>query len=209
VRVNVTRVWGTRSPVPVSGRDFRAAVLALSCAAIACASACLPEPMSVKERREKFDRGSLQGSLLLETTPTAMRPIGAEFGGRAKLLGYTMSPERPNPGDRIEITFYWTATGPMAEDYQVFIHGDGIGGQASRIHGDHFPANGKYPTDVWREGDVIVDRFTMWIPPGYGAKQLGIYTGLYVGNHRVPLTNRGMVESDNENRSRAITITFP
>lgn len=170
--------------------------------------ACLPDPQSVKERREKFDRDSLAGSLLLPSPPAGMIEVGAEFGGRAKLLGYTLDPERPRPGDRVSITFYWTALQPMAEDYEVFIHGDAIEGNASRLHGDHYPARGKYPTDVWREGDVIADPFTMWIPPGYGPPKLGIYAGLYKDNYRVPLTKKGAAESDNENRSRAITITF-
>jgi hypothetical protein len=178
-------------------------------ASIAGAIGCLPDPQSVKERREKFDRGSLQGSLLLESAPPDMKPVGSEFGGRAKLLGYTIDPAQPTPGDRVEVKLYWTATGPMAEDYEVFVHGDAIGGNASRLHGDHFPAKGKYPTDVWREGDVIVDPFSIWIPAGYGPKQLGLFVGLYTGNYRVPLTAKGAAESDNENRSRAITITFP
>jgi hypothetical protein len=179
-------------------------LLALS---LLSAVACLPKPESVKEHRENFDRESIRGSLLLETPPLEMKRIDAEFG-KAKLLGYTTQPESPQPGDRVTIKLYWTATAPMAEDYQVFVHGDAIGGNASRIHADHFPADGKYPTDVWREGDVVVDTFTMWIPPGYGPKQLGIYVGLYLGNYRVPLSAKGLVASDNENRSQAITLQF-
>src|SRR5688500_18651411 len=115
-------------------------------------AACLPDPMSVKERRELFDRDNLQGSLLFNAPSPNMVKVGAEFGGKARLLGYTMKPESPRPGDRVTITFYWTAIAPMAEDYEVFIHGDAIGGNSSRLHGDHYPAKGEYPTDVWRVG---------------------------------------------------------
>lgn len=181
--------------------------VAAGLASVLLASACLPDPQSVRERREKFDRSALQGSLLLGTTPSNMTPVGAEFG-KAKILGYTLDPAKPEPGDSVTVTLYWTATGPIPEDYQVFVHGDAIGGNAPRIHGDHFPARGKYPTDVWREGDVVLDPFTIRIPSGYGAKQLGINVGLYLGNYRVPLTARGQAEADNENRSRAVTITF-
>jgi hypothetical protein len=187
------------------GRRMRSVPVALLALGL---TACLPKPESVKEHRENFDRESIRGSLLLETPPMEMKKVESEFGGKAKLLGYVVQPESPQPGDRVSVKLFWTALSPMAEDYQVFVHGDAIGGNASRIHGDHFPAEGKYPTDVWREGDVVVDTFTLWVPPGYGPKQLGIYVGLYLGNYRVPLTNKGLVPSDNENRSQAITLSF-
>ncbi len=172
-------------------------------------TACLPNPQSVKEQRENFDRDSLKGTLILDSTPSDMVPVGAEFGKRAKLVGYKLDPKQPSGGDKVQVTFYWTAIAPMAEDYEIFIHGDAIGGNAPRIHGDHYPAGGKYPTAVWREGEIVVDEFSIRIPISYGPKQLGIYAGMYLGNYRVPLTNRGSAESDNENRSKAVTITFP
>lgn len=176
--------------------------------ALVAGVSCLPNPQSVKERRQSFDRARLKGTLLLDALPGRARRVDAEFGGRAKLLGYEVEPAEPEPGDRVHIVFYWTAIGAMAEDYQVFVHGDAVNGNASRIHGDHYPADGKYPTDVWEEGDVIKDSFTIWIPTGYGPKTLGIYTGLYLDNYRVPLTSKGSAYADNENRSRAVELNF-
>lgn len=169
---------------------------------------CLPNPQSVKERREAFPREGLRGGLLLDSLPGNASPIGAVFGGRAELAGYAVDPPSPKPGDRVVITFYWKAAKPMAEDYQVFVHGDAIGGQAPRLHGDHFPAKGEYPTDVWQKGEVIADPFKMWIPPGYGAKSLGIYTGLYKGDYRVPLTSKGSRPGMPDNRSLALELRF-
>jgi len=169
---------------------------------------CLPNPQSVKERREEFDRDDLQGDLLLNQPPNGMIDVGAVFGDRIKLLGYTLDPVQPKRGDNVEVRLYWTALTPISEDYQVFVHGDSIGGYARRLHGDHFPAKGKYPTDVWRENDVVVDPFDVNVPGDYGPKQLGINLGLYKGNYRVPLTSPGKGGSDNENRSRPITLTF-
>ena len=61
--------------------------------------ACLPNPQSVKERRETFDRDSLKGSLIFDSSPSDMVPVGAEF---AKLLydlgGYkNMATALPTP----------------------------------------------------------------------------------------------------------------
>ncbi len=176
-------------------------------ALLLCAS-CLPNPQSVAERRESFDRDDLQGELLLKKAPDNMQPIGALFGGRIKLVGASTDPAQPKPGDRVTVTFYWSATDVVAEDYQVFVHGDAIGGNSGRIHGDHYPAEGRYPTDVWRPGEIIADPFKMWIPPGYGPKKLGIYTGLYKEKYRVPLSDKGQRPSGSDNRSLALELNF-
>lgn len=169
---------------------------------------CLPNPQSVKERREQFPRDDLIGSLILDSVPSDAEPVKAVFGNRIELLAYRLDPPTPRPGDRVAVTFYWSATGIVDEDYQVFVHGDAIGGQAGRIHGDHFPGDEKYPTDVWQKGEVIVDRFKIFIPPGYGPKKLGLHTGLYKGNYRVPLTDKGVKPGASDNRSLAVTMTF-
>ncbi len=170
--------------------------------------ACLPNPQSVKERREEFPRDGLRGELLFDELPAGAQPVGAVFGDWAELAGYSLDPPNPTPGTRVTITFYWKALKVMPEDYEVFVHGDAIGGSANRLHGDHFPAKGKYPTDVWQVGEIVADPFTMFIPPGYGPKVLGIYTGLYKDSYRVPLTNRGMRPGMPDNRSLAIEIRF-
>lgn len=171
-------------------------------------AACLPNPQSVKERRETFDRDALKGEYILDAAPPNMTEVGAVFGDRIKLLGYTMVPATPKRGDTVEISLYWSALKPVPEDYQVFVHGDAINGNARRIHGDHFPAGGKYPTDVWREGEVVVDTFSMSVPGAYAPERLGVFTGMYLGDYRVPLTNRGSGVADAENRSRAVEMIF-
>jgi lipoteichoic acid synthase len=178
-------------------------------AVAATLAACLPNPQSIKERRESFPRDDLRGELILQSLPSGAERVDAVFGERAKLVACRLDPPRPSPGDRVTVTFYWSAIKPLDEDYQVFVHGDALEGNTSRLHGDHFPARGKYPTDVWLPGEIVVDAFTLWIPPGYGAKRLGLYTGLYKSNYRVPLTDRGARPGDAENRSLAVEISFP
>lgn len=170
-------------------------------------AACLPNPQSVKERRASFDRRSLAGTVILESPPANMVRVDAEFG-TLKLLGYTLDPAVPKRGDKVEIRFYWTTSAPVDEDYQIFVHGDAVGGGARRIHADHFPADGAYPTDVWQPGEIVVDPFSVRIPSAFGPAQLAINTGLYKENFRVPLTNRGLAPADKENRSQAVTLNF-
>lgn len=169
---------------------------------------CLPNPQSVLERREEYDRSGLLGTLIVPERPAGFEEVGAIFGDRIELVGYVLDPPAPQPGNKVVVTLFWAVNKPVAEDYQVFVHGDAIEGKAPRIHGDHFPAKGKYPTDVWQVGELIADPFPIRIPPGYGAKRLGLNTGLYKGSYRVPLTSPGKKPSGSDNRSLAVEIRF-
>lgn len=188
---------------------------------------CLPNPQSVAERRASFPRDELRGeqglfggllstlglakkktTVILQALPPGVVRVDGEFGRSIKLLGYQMEPTTPVAGNVVQVTLYWSATREVEEDYQVFVHGDAIGGQATRLHADHYPALGQYPTDVWQEGEVVADPFSLWIPPGYGAPQLGLYMGLYKGDYRVPLTSSGLAPPGTEDRLQAITISF-
>ncbi len=179
------------------------------CAAVLTALVgCLPNPQSVLERREHYDRSGLMGDLIVPERPAGFEEVGAIFGDHIELVGYTLDPPAPRPGDSVTVTFFWSITEVLEEDYQVFVHGDAIEGKGARIHGDHFPALKKYPTDVWQVGELIADPFSLDIPPGYGAKRLGLNTGLYKGNYRVPLTSPGKKPSGRDNRSLAVEIRF-
>ncbi len=192
----------------MSARSFRAWRHAACALAVGFVGACLPNPQSVAERRAEFPRASLMGSLVLTAPPPGMVEVGAVFGDRIKLVGYTLDPEQPKRGDSVKVTFYWSALRPIAEDFQVFVHGDAAGANARRIHGDHYPAKGDYPTDVWREGEIVADPFTIRISGDYAPERFGLYTGLYMGDYRLPLSDRGKAPADNENRSRAVEIVL-
>jgi hypothetical protein len=91
----------------------------------------------------------------------------------------------------------------------VFVHGDALVGSAGRIHAEHLPTSGRYPTSLWRPGEVVADCFTFRIPRDYAGERLALFTGLYRGEDRVPLTAAGRVPADKENRSRAVELSFP
>ncbi|MCC7380349.1 MAG: hypothetical protein IT384_00860 [Deltaproteobacteria bacterium] len=171
-------------------------------------ASCLPNPQSLPEARESFDRRALLGSVIVSTVPP-LQEVGAVFDERLELVGYDLDPASPRRGDSVEIRFYWRARRSVSEDYRVFIHADAQASGARRIHGDHFPAGGRYPTWAWREGELIADAFRIAIPRDYGPDRLEIYAGLYRGEYRVPLTAPGLAPADRENRSRAITISLP
>lgn len=181
-------------------------VRVVMCAAVVAAAACLPNPQSVKERRAEFDRSGLQGAYIVSELPDDLERVGAVFDDTFELVGYTLDPPRPKRGDTVTVTYYWRALEPSARDFQVFIHGDAINGEYRRLHGDHWPADGKYPTGVWREDEYVKDPFRVAIPSSYGPDRLGLYSGLYRGDDRLRLTERGRKQGTSDNRSLAVEI---
>jgi len=172
-------------------------------------AACLPNPQSVKERRESFDRSDLKGEVILNAVPEDARPVKTMFEGAIELVAVRAKPAEPSPGDEVELEYFWRVERPFARDVKVFIHGDALGGgEARRIHGDHWPARGRYPTGVWQVGEIIRDRFTLRIPSDYGPRRLGLHSGLYKGKDRLDITDRGRVTASADDRALAVEFRF-
>lgn len=80
--------------------------------------------------------------------PAPQHGVGADFGGRLRLVGYDWQDGR--------MTLYWQALAPMDEDYTTFVHVvDAQGGLAAQA--DSQPHDGAYPTSVWRVGEFVAD----------------------------------------------------
>ncbi|MEM1025730.1 MAG: hypothetical protein AAGD10_05015 [Myxococcota bacterium] len=169
---------------------------------------CLPNPQSVKERREGFDRSGLNESFILSELPQDVAPVGTIFEGAIELVGTRIDPPEPRPGQAIRVEYFWRVLRPFARDMKVFIHGDALEGDARRIHGDHWPAEGRYPTGVWQAGEIIRDPFTLRVPSDYGPPKLGLYSGLYRGKDRLDITEKGRVNASADDRALAVEIRF-
>jgi hypothetical protein len=168
---------------------------------------CIERAPTPASRRSEFKRSSL-GDVILTSVPIAGQSVGAVFGSAAELAGVDYSPAHPKPGDKVEVTFYYRALAEADEDYKVFVHIDAHGSQAARINKDHWPASGRYPTGVWRWNDVVVDRWSFNVPSSFDGDAFEIWTGFYQPgkDERWPLTNRGSVQNDGQNRVRAVSI---
>ena len=177
-------------------------------AALACLSgaSCIERPPSSRDSRTKFDRSALS-DVLLSGVPSAARRLGANFGGIVELSGLDVTPASPHPGDVVTISYYLKVLDDVDEDYKVFVHADGRGGQ-ERINGDHWPARGRYPTSAWRKGEVVRDTFTLQVPSYFAGVAIDVWTGFYVPSkdERAPLVNRTEIQHDGQNRALAITL---
>lgn len=144
--------------------------------------------------RAQVDRGALR-DVLVPPPPDAIA-VGAIFGNSAELLGYKLEPPSLMPGQRARLTLYWGCRAEM-DAWHIFVHLDDANGSGARIHAEHDPAGGRFPTDAWKPGDFITDSF--WFVPGQGP--LLLFLGFFsTGDNRLTLTNPGRGRDDGNNR---------
>jgi hypothetical protein len=100
------------------------------------------------------------GYVTFKVEPDAKPPIGyiARFGDEIALTDYAVE----RRGRVWEIEFEWTALIPPRDDYTVSVALFDDGHPVAQD--DAEPCRGTYPTGLWREGDVVVDRHLVELP---------------------------------------------
>ncbi len=117
------------------------------------------------------------GGLEIRTPPGSLpNPVGAEFQDSLTLGGYEVSSRRFAPGDELEVTLYWTARGPVEEDYVTFVH---LLDNEHAMHGGHDDLLDPLSSTL-STGDVITDTHRFTVPesaaPGIYQLEIGLYT---------------------------------
>ena len=169
---------------------MRAAFLALLCAA------CIERPFEEGQAapRAQVDRSALRDVMV--PPPSDATPVAAVFGNAAELLAYKLEPPALVSGQRAKLTLYWRCRAEL-ENWHIFVHLDEATGTGERIHAEHDPDAGRFPTDAWKPGDFIDDSF--WFVAG--RNPLLFFLGFYTqGENRLPLTSPGRGRDDGGNR---------
>lgn len=126
------------------------------------------------------------------------QPIGATFGDVIRIdeAAYPSAPLAA--GDTFTVTLLYEALGSPATDYTAFVHVlDASGAQVAGF--DVEPAEGRFPTSLWRAGDRIRTEFPLTLPADIAPGDLKIWTGLYEsgsgGAVRLPVTDAAGMDS--------------
>lgn len=103
-------------------------------------------------------------------------PVEASFGGRIRLLGYTVDRREVEPGGGVRLSYFWECLEEVSKDYVVFAHArrDGV-----EFGDDHAPLDGLYPTSRWRKGEVVREDRLLRIPDHLGPGPLVLVVGLW------------------------------
>ncbi len=147
------------------------------------------------------DRNPITRALVKEV-PGDANKVAITFRERDKgddlvqLVGWKLDPEQPSPGSPMTMTLYWKVLKNVRGSWKVFVHIDAAG---QRIHGDHDPVAGLYPTGDWTPGDIIADEHHVVVKRTVGRGRYTFYAGLYRGNSRMKVAKG---PKDNDNRAR-------
>ncbi len=105
----------------------------------------------------------------------------AIFGDSLALLGYSFAAERALPGDFVDLTLQWQATGAEFEqDWSVFIHlNDPVLG-VPIAQRDMFLGQGLLPTSILESGDKVSNLYRLAVPrTAVAPSELELVIGLY------------------------------
>jgi hypothetical protein len=110
--------------------------------------------------------------------PVALiEPLAAD-APQIMLLDYELvPPTQITP--TLTLTLTWQAVAPITDDYTVFVHllaGDG----SKAAQRDTRPCEGECPTNAWRPGEIITDRYQMALDPGAATGPYRLAVGLYL-----------------------------
>lgn len=84
------------------------------------------------------------------------------YGERVALMDY-QGPSCLTPGETASFVLRWLCRHPPKENYMVFLHlVDAEGETIAQMDG--VPVNGRYPTDLWVEGDMVDDHRMLDVP---------------------------------------------
>ena len=111
-----------------------------------------------------------------QAAPTPQIPLEADFDGRIRLQGYTLTCDPPSAACTLEL--YWQAVSKLDIDYTVFTQ---VVGQDGRIVAQHdgMPEVGFYPTTAWEVGETIKDEHPLAIPTDLPPGDYQLLVGLY------------------------------
>ena len=110
--------------------------------------------------------------------PVRVREERAQLGDEVELLAAETGDAEIRAGETLPVALYWRALAPMSTSYTVFVQVlDEAGAKAGQV--DRLPCNGGCPTDEWRTGDLVGERYDISIdidaPPG----RYEIIAGMY------------------------------
>lgn len=124
-----------------------------------------------------------------ERWPSPPEPVLAQIGDGIELRQVGFTPTSVAPGETITVTVLWSVAAAPEAMYTTFVH-LGDPDKPPLATGDDQPRQGWYPTQVWEEGEVIADQYTLVVPadlpPGRYPLTIGMYDA--AANTRLPLT---------------------
>lgn len=99
-----------------------------------------------------------------------------------------------NWGEKAKMTFYFRVKKRIPGQQKIFMHVDFPG---SRLHGDHDPVGGDFPTNYWLPGDIVKDEFELDIESYSSPGVYTIWLGFFRSSNRMQVTPKQAHDGQN------------
>jgi hypothetical protein len=107
--------------------------------------------------------------------------VDARFGEGMRLRAVALPDRALAPGDILPVSLFWQAERAIDQPYKVTLQL--LGGQGDLVaQVDTAPRDGLAPTTSWQTGDLLVDRYGVYLPPDLLS---GRYTLVVAAYHTV------------------------
>jgi len=97
------------------------------------------------------------------------------------------------------LRLYWRVKAQVSGAWKIFVHIDSAG---QRIHADHDPVEGLFPTHDWRVGDLIVDEKSFLVRGSTRPDTFKVFVGLYRGESRMKINSAPQSVKVSDNRAQ-------
>lgn len=135
--------------------------------------------------------------------PAQAAPVS--WADQIALLGYDANQEQYRPGETVVLTLYWQAQAPVDQSpsqvdkpLTAFVHllGPDRAGTGSPVWvgWDQEPGRASYATSAWQPGEVILDEYTLYLPPEIPPGVYDLEVGWYhlETMQRLPISHAGV-----------------
>jgi hypothetical protein len=109
-----------------------------------------------------------------------------QWEGGIDLAGMGLPSQPVAPGGALPVRLAWRPSAPIGRDLTTFLHLVDEGGEIV-AQKDRPPFHRRWPTPVWRPGELLVDTFELEIPEALPGGSYGLRLGWYDAQGRMPL----------------------
>ncbi|MFN2107186.1 MAG: DUF2142 domain-containing protein [Candidatus Promineifilaceae bacterium] len=105
--------------------------------------------------------------------PAGAQEINGEMGQGIRLVGALVEPQMVLPGDPLWLTLYWRGddVAEAAPEFVLSLFGRD-NEEIGKVHSYH--GRGLYPAGLWPDGQIVADRFGLWVDEDTAAPVLAV-----------------------------------
>ena len=138
--------------------------------------------------------------------PSPTRPLDADIGRRAKLLGYDLDRESWHPGETMRVTWYWQVLAPFERGAALFTRIEDSSSARALDQNGNGALRRLYGPEHWRAGEYVRDVQDLHLPDDWRSDSAKLYVGITLDGKRAEVTGTTPHSKD---RVFAVSIPTP